>query len=792
VCEVGTNGCLTKEDCVPLHDKSRSGTCRCVAGYSRDTQTGECRETVTTPSSPLLTPISVAVSSKSVQLPVDQATLTAYTVPQEDTQAPFQYEWKLVSRPSTEKTSAIEEGGKTQSLKLSKLGEGVYVWKVVVTSAQLPGYGEALANVTVLPAKRINQPPKAVIVPAVQTVNLPTNKAVMDGSTSIDDSGQVESYTWVVDSGPVGYQPDLPSLPTLSLTNLTAGNYTIRLTVTDSDGDKDSTTAVLVVVPDTDYKPKANAGEDKIIHLPVNTVTLNGNMSSDDHSIKTWEWTKEKGTDGKELPADISGARSATMTASNLEQGTYYFALRVTDEAGQTDSDQVAVYVKPPTNLPPIARAGPARTLSLPLDFVTLDGSRSSDDGYITSYDWSLVTGPEAKQAQFSNTTCAVTNVTSITEGKYTFRLTVTDNSGNKATDTTVLVIQHDTNLPPVAEPGPDHHLVLPQDSVILDGTGSSDDLGVDRWSWSRGPSSPAAGGPVAGLTTQPTLSLTGLVAGTYIFTLTVWDKSEESSSKAVKVIVLPDPDILSVVEIVLNKDLTHLTEKDKQAVIKRVEVMTRGQGTLSVGHVTVLGDLLTQQATIRFKVFSQAGTKSSVLPGPEVVSQLRRELAADPELLSQPVVVVRTQVCQNLCGGHGTCDQVTRHCVCQPAWMENLVSRSLWAGETNCDWSVVYVCVISGVCLSVSAFLCCLVSCRRTVSPPRPSRRYSRLNTTEPGMELPGGDRTVLIHSDTEDSDEEIVFQSAKKGRRHNGSLANGSSPAILRNGKPGFKMAA
>ena len=93
---------------------------------------------------------------------------------------------------------------------------------------------------------------------------------------------------------------------------------------------------------------------------------------------------------------------------------------------------------------------------------------------------------------------------------------------------------------------------------------------------------------------------------------------------------------------------------------------MTKGPGTISVGDVRVLGDLHTHQATLTFKVFCSGEGKTSALPGLDVVSQLRRELAADPELLSQPVAVVRTVVCQNTCGGHGTCDQATRRCVCQ------------------------------------------------------------------------------------------------------------------------------
>ena len=321
---MGAETCRSGEVCAKVHDKSRNGVCRCKQGYMKDPRTDTCSAVTAAPTPPPAVPISVAVSSKSVQLPEHSATLTAYTVPEENPAHPFTYEWKLISSPSSEQSSAVEEGAKTQSLKLSHLAEGVYVWKVTVISADPAGYGETRANVTVLAARRINSPPVAVIVPTQQTVTLPTNKAVVDGSGSTDDSGALASYSWVVDSGPVGYQPDLPNHPTLSLTNLTAGNYTIRLTVTDKDGAKDTATAELMVVPDTDYKPKANAGEDKIIFLPTNTVVLNGNMSSDDHSVKSYEWTKEKGADGKELPADISGARSAYMTASNLEQVQLY------------------------------------------------------------------------------------------------------------------------------------------------------------------------------------------------------------------------------------------------------------------------------------------------------------------------------------------------------------------------------------------------------------------------------------------------------------------------------------
>ena len=55
---------------------------------------------------------------------------------------------------------------------------GVYIYRVHVASQTLPGEGEAVANITVLPVPRVNTPPVAVIKPPNQTVTLPTNKVL--------------------------------------------------------------------------------------------------------------------------------------------------------------------------------------------------------------------------------------------------------------------------------------------------------------------------------------------------------------------------------------------------------------------------------------------------------------------------------------------------------------------------------------------------------------------------------------------------------------------------------------
>ena len=126
-----------------------------------------------------------------------------------------------------------------------------------------------------------------------------------------------------------------------------------------------------------------------------------------------------------------------------------------------------------------------------------------------------------------------------------------------------------------------------------------------------------------------------------------------------------------------------------------------------------------------------------------EVVAQLRRELEADPELLGLPVVSLDTLVCQNTCSGHGTCDQATRECTCQPAWMENFLSRRLLGGRSNCDWSLVYVGLISGSASLLLVLCCCMTTCRKKIVKIRTKTKYRRLNTSE-AMEL-GGETNTL-----------------------------------------------
>lgn len=75
-----------------------------------------------------------------------------------------------------------EQNGGT--VTLSQLTEGSYKFKVTVTGTATNSYGEAYANVTVLPANRMNKAPIVIITPPSQIVKLPNTGAVLDGSDS--------------------------------------------------------------------------------------------------------------------------------------------------------------------------------------------------------------------------------------------------------------------------------------------------------------------------------------------------------------------------------------------------------------------------------------------------------------------------------------------------------------------------------------------------------------------------------------------------------------------------------
>ena len=237
--------------------------------------------------------------------------------------------------------------------------------------------------------------------------------------------------------------------------------------------------------------------------------------------IVSWEWTRSGDSD--RLPADITNTRTSHAHLANLEEGTYTFQLKVTDSKDQSSEDTVTIYVQSPKNQPPTANAGQDQEISLPQNFIILDGSKSTDDQKITKYTWTQVSGPNDALILQKNETLPQSNATGLTKGDYVFSLTVEDDAKNTNTAEVKVQVKQDTNQAPVANAGEVKKVQLPKSVFILDGSKSSDDLKIAKWKWSRLPNSLAAGQIVGDSASNPSLLLVDLVPGEYQFQLEVW-----------------------------------------------------------------------------------------------------------------------------------------------------------------------------------------------------------------------------------------------------------------------------
>jgi hypothetical protein len=185
---------------------------------------------------------------------------------------------------------------------------------------------------------------------------------------------------------------------------------------------------------DGNIQPKAVAGPDQVIKLPLDSVWLDGSMSSDpDGSIKSYRWREIAGP----APSNIVSPADSVTRVRALRVGLYRFELAVADDGGLSSLDtvQVTIQALDQQNRPPVACAGPEQFITLPVDSVTLDGRCSADlDSNIASYLWTKVSGPASYR--ISNPDQPLTTVTGLAEGSFVFQLTVRDALGLTSTDT--------------------------------------------------------------------------------------------------------------------------------------------------------------------------------------------------------------------------------------------------------------------------------------------------------------------------------------------------------------------
>jgi poly(3-hydroxybutyrate) depolymerase len=186
-----------------------------------------------------------------------------------------------------------------------------------------------------------------------------------------------------------------------------------------------------------------------------------------------------------------------------------------------------------PANLTPTVSAGADKTITLPANDFTLSGTASDVDGSISQYQWTKVAGPVG--GSITSPATAQTTIADVTEGIYTYRLTVKDNNGATAYDDVKITVNAAANLEPLANAGNDTTVTLPIGGVNLRGSGTDPDGTIETYVWTK-VSGPAQG-TIANINAAHT-TVSGLAPGVYTFRLSVTDNNGATTTDEVIITV--------------------------------------------------------------------------------------------------------------------------------------------------------------------------------------------------------------------------------------------------------------
>lgn len=486
-------------------------------------KTNEATITVTVNAAPP-PPVANAGTDINITLPTNSTALNG-NGSSNPTGGALTYSWAQVAGPSA---ATISNGG-TATPTVGNLVEGSYQLALTVTNTNGITAKDTVV-ITVNPAPPPGSQPPVANAGADANITLPASSVGLDGSASYEPGGGAITYAWTVTSGPAGYAISGAGTATPTLSGLTQGTYQVSLTVTNSTGLTNTDLVEITVNPQPG--PVAIAGNNIVITLPTSTATLDGSASYQPGGGSfTYAWTI---TPGPSTPA-ITGANTATPTLSALVQGTYQVTLTITNASGGTAVSSVTVTVNAAISPNPVANAGGSKSMTLPDNSATLDGSASYNPaGGSLTYAWSKIAGPGA--FAISGATTAKPVIGGLSKGVYQVGLTVTNAQGLTATD--IISITVNPGLVPVAKTGADTTVNFPKGFALLDGSASYALGGatITGYSWRQ------VSGPtyvLFGNDSMPNTSVGNLEPGDYVIELTVTDSKGLTGSTRVKISVV-------------------------------------------------------------------------------------------------------------------------------------------------------------------------------------------------------------------------------------------------------------
>ncbi|MGV3505119.1 MAG: malectin domain-containing carbohydrate-binding protein [Adhaeribacter sp.] len=373
-----------------------------------------------------------------------------------------------------------------------------------------------ISAIEVIPAAGTNLFPEAH-AGTDKTITLPVNSVVLHGSGS-DADGTLSGYSWTQVSGPglATFSDKEVASPTVS--GLMAGSYVFALTVKD---DQQAMSAADQVTVTVNMDPAAP------VIMAAHRINAGGS-----------ETTNSKGT----FAADnfFAPAPGHTYATGNAIAGTQDDGMYQTERSASADNGFFSYDL-------PVASGKYTVVLHFAELYFNTAGKRIFD---VAMEGVKVLDNYDIVQKAGANYTAAIeTFMVEVADGALNIHFSAGAGEGgvNRPKVSAIEVIPFTgVNSFPVADAGPDKTITLPVSSLVLQGSGSDTDGTVSAYTWTQvsGPNNAVFS---ASNTAAPTLS--GLVSGTYVFSLRVKDDQQAiSAADQVTLTVNPDPNAAVVV----------------------------------------------------------------------------------------------------------------------------------------------------------------------------------------------------------------------------------------------------
>jgi len=390
----------------------------------------------------------------------------------------------------------------------------------------------------------VGEPTAMITGPMTGKHNMPVT---LDGSMSVDKDGNaVNCFQWELDTPkPAGTMVMVQSATSsVMFTPDVPGNYIIKLTVTDSQGVKGSTTHTVMVpnerpIADIQF---SSAGPPGSSPQPGIAINLDGTGSMDpDGTIQEHFWflfdsPVLSGLKGNSIQPSLAPMTSFTPDVA----GTYVVSLDVKDNLGA--NTQLMVTIKVGNQSPtasPTATPNP-QSINKPVQLDAVADDPDGDNNKIT-YKW-VVKDPDDATIMLADDTISNPSFIPTEKGMYTALVTVTDVDGASINPMPPLMIMATAgNAPTLTITSPaDGSSFEERQTIRIDAT--ADDQGedgniTDEIMWSipalQGSKTQKSDGPVP-------FDLSVFSAGTYQIIFTVTDSDDNKVTETRTITITP------------------------------------------------------------------------------------------------------------------------------------------------------------------------------------------------------------------------------------------------------------